>query len=64
MQLFMYAVLYAPTKVGKEKGEETILLVPPTPLLSKHNDQARLEIARLLPSDTDMSRVEILVRPF
>lgn len=63
-QLFQVAVLLQPTKQELEDGGETELLVPVTMILAKDQQHARDEAIRLIDEDTDLSTVEILVRPF
>ena len=64
-RLYIYAVLYHPAnKVEKDAGEKTVIICEPKALLAESEEKAKLQIAHLLPDETDMSRVEILVRPF
>lgn len=69
-QLFEYAVLFHPnpTKEQVEAGEypKSQVIVQPTQILAKSQDQVAMLAARALPeSYTDkLDDVEVLVRPF
>ncbi len=62
MQLFEFAAFYTAT----EKGEKSQVIVQPTTVVAKTQEQARTLAARAIPEDyTDrLEKVTIVVRPF
>ena len=64
MPLFEIAVI---RRFKKDKKEKEVLIVPPTPVLSKNDKSAALQFvmdeAEVL-SEFDAEELEIIVRPF
>jgi len=69
-KLFEYAVLYHPkaTKAEKDEGAEPCskLAIPPDVLLAANEQEAVMQVARLLPDHLmeKLEQTEIIVRPF
>jgi hypothetical protein len=67
MPLFEVAAVLMPTKKGVEEGtEKETLLLGPKAIIAGDNQGAALVAGRDpgLPSDVDMNRVKVIVRPF
>lgn len=67
MPLFEVAVIQKPTKKEIEEGTATEkVILPITAVVAKDSQGAAIMAARnsSIPQDLDMSRVEVLVRPF
>lgn len=66
LKLFEYVVLQHPTKEELEKGVSTKVLIQPSTLLGKDQNEVSMRVARLLPEEA-MSRLEtidIVIRNF
>lgn len=64
--LFEIAMIQHPTPKEKEDGIQEKLIMPPTPVIAKDQQQAAVT-AVMQQKDTidcDMARIEVLVRPF
>ena len=65
--LYQFAVLLHPTKEGKEQGEKTKVVVPPSDwMLAESEQEVVLMAGRALPEEemVNASRLEVAVRPF
>lgn len=62
MRLFEFAAYFIPT----EKGEKAAIVVPPTTVLAKTEDQAKVLAGRAIPEAyaDQLDKVTIVVRPF
>lgn len=67
MRLFQYAVILKPTAKEISEGEGKYeLVIEPTNLMAKDENEALLKAARAIPDDyaDKMDRIEVAIRPF
>lgn len=66
MPLFEVALIQKPTKKEEEEGKSETLVLSPTPVIAKDSQSAGVcaVMANKEKITTDLSRVEVLVRPF
>jgi len=64
--LYEVAIIQKPTKAEAEEGKSETLILKPTPVLAKDDKAAGISAVLENKADIecDMSRVEVLVRPF
>jgi len=64
--LFEVALVQQPTKKEQEEGQMEKLIMPPTPVIARDDQSAA--VAAVLQAkekiECDMSRIQVLVRPF
>lgn len=70
MRIFEYAVIFGPSKAEEKAGiDNSILVVPPTPILAGSEREVMFAAVRSLPLQPDgtaypADRLEVAVRPF
>lgn len=64
--LFEVAMIQNPTPKEKEEGIQEKLIMPPTPVIAKDQQQAAVSavMQKKESIECDMTRIEVLVRPF
>jgi hypothetical protein len=66
MPLFEVAIIQKPTNKESEEGGVEKLLFGPKAVMAKNAQAAAISavVGGELPKDTDLSRVDVLIRPF
>lgn len=64
--LYLVALVRKPTKKEEEDGKQEVLILPPTAVISRDDKSAAVQAvaANKGKIDTDLSNVEVMVRPF
>lgn len=64
--LFLVALIQKPTKAEEENGKQESLVMPPTPVIARDDKSAAVKAVAENKDKitTDLSNVEVLVRPF
>ena len=65
--LYQFAVLKHPTKKGREGGQRTVVIVPPSAFFPARNDQEVMMLAMKQIPKKEMEfadRLEVAIRPF
>ena len=63
--LYEVAIVEEPTNKSKDSGQIEKLLLPPTPIIAKNEQAAKLAaIKKIKLADTDTERLAVLIRPF
>ena len=65
--LYLVALIQKPTKKEEEEeGKQEVLILPPTPVIARDDKSAAVQAVAQSKGNitTDLSNVEVLVRPF
>lgn len=64
--LYLVALIQKPTKKESEDGKGETLIMPPTPVIANDDKSAAIKAVKEQGDKitTDLSNVEVLVRPF
>jgi hypothetical protein len=65
--LYLVALIKKPTKKQEEDGKQEELILAPTPVIARDDKSAAVQAvsnSKDKIADTDLSNVEVIVRPF
>ena len=64
MPVFEVLIVEMPTKKGREDGELETLVLGPEAVVARNQQAAAIIASRRMEKDTNLDRMEVIVRPF